>query len=71
VADFPDLSVEIDGKKIDGMVRTFGDSEYGVGKLIALWDSNWRLMVSENDGYGRKVLKVKPGDKVRVRPYTK
>ena len=56
---------------LSAIVNTFGDSEYGVGKLITLWDSNWMLMVSENDGYGRKVLQVDPGDKVIVLTYAK
>ncbi len=71
VEEYEDLSVEICGHTIDGMVNTFGDSEYDSDTLITLWDSNWHLMVSENNGTGGKVIQPRIGDKVIVRPFSK
>jgi hypothetical protein len=62
------VAVELNGAVIKGMVRTFGDSEYGTDTLIALWDSSGYLLVSENNGTGGKVIKPRPGDPVVVRP---
>ncbi len=62
------VNVELCGATINGMVRTFGDSEYGADTLIALWDSSGYLLVSENNGTGGKVIKPRPGDPVVVRP---
>ena len=59
--------VELCDHRIEGMVRTFGDSEYGTDTLIALWDSSGYLLVSENNGTGGKVIQPKPGDPVVVR----
>ena len=61
------VEVELCGSEIDGMVQTFGDSEYGTDTLIALWDSSGYLLVSENNGTGGKVIQPKPGDPVVVR----
>ena len=61
------VEVELCGATIEGMVRTFGDSEYGTDTLIALWDSSGYLLVSENNGTGGKVIKPKPRDPVVVR----
>jgi S-adenosylmethionine hydrolase len=61
------VEVELCGARIDGMVRTFGDSEYGTDTLIALWDSSGYLLVSENNGTGGKVIQPSPGDVVTVR----
>ncbi len=61
------VEVELCGARIDGMVRTFGDSEYGTDTLIALWDSSGYLLVSENNGTGGKVIQPVPGDVVTVR----
>lgn len=61
------VEVELCGHPIDGMVQTFGDSEYGTDTLIALWDSSGYLLVSENNGTGGKVIKPRPGDPVVVR----
>ncbi|MCP4303903.1 MAG: SAM-dependent chlorinase/fluorinase [bacterium] len=61
------VKVELGGATIDGMVRTFGDSEYGTDTLIALWDSSGYLLVSENNGTGGKVIQPCPGDRVTVR----
>jgi S-adenosylmethionine hydrolase len=61
------IEVELCGAKIEGMVRTFGDSEYDSDTLIALWDSSGYLLVSENNGTGGKVIKPKPRDPVVVR----
>jgi S-adenosylmethionine hydrolase len=62
------VEVELCGARIQGMVRTFGDSEYDSDTLIALWDSSGYLLVSENNGTGGKVIKPTPGDPVIVRP---
>ena len=61
------VQIELCGARIDGMVRTFGDSEYGTDTLIALWDSSGYLLVSENNGTGGKVIQPKPCDRVVVR----
>jgi S-adenosylmethionine hydrolase len=61
------VSVELGGATIEGMVRTFGDSDYGTDTLIALWDSSGYLLVSENNGTGGKVIQPRPGDQVTVR----
>lgn len=61
------VTVELCGARIEGMVETFGDSEYGTDTLIALWDSSGYLLVSENNGTGGKVITPKPGDTVTVR----
>ena len=61
------VEVELCGATIEGMVRTFGDSEYDTDTLIALWDSSGYLLVSENNGTGGKVIKPKPRDRVVVR----
>jgi S-adenosylmethionine hydrolase len=61
------VQVELCGATIDGMVSTFGDSEYGTDTLIALWDSSGYLLVSENNGTGGKVIQPQPGDPVTVR----
>jgi len=61
------VTVELCGATIDGMVRTFGDSEYGTDTLIALWDSSGYMLVSENNGTGGKVIQPRPGDTVTVR----
>jgi len=61
------VHVDICGAHIEGMVSTFGDSEYDSDTLIALWDSSGYLLVSENNGTGGKVIKPKPGVAVRVR----
>ncbi len=68
IAGLDDVAVELCGATIEGMVRTFGDSEYGADILIALWDSSGYLLVSENNGTGGKVIKPRPGDPVLVRP---
>jgi S-adenosylmethionine hydrolase len=60
------VQVRLCGAHIEGMVSTFGDSEYGTDTLIALWDSSGYLLVSENNGTGGKVIKPKPGDAVTV-----
>jgi len=62
-----DVVVDICGAHINGMVSTFGDSEYDSDTLIALWDSSGYLLVSENNGTGGKVIRPKPGDPVTVR----
>jgi hypothetical protein len=62
------VEVHLCGHRIDGMVRTFGDSEYGTDTLIALWDSSGYLLVSENNGTGGKVIQPKPSDPVVVGP---
>ena len=61
------VAVEVCGAVIEGMVSTFGDSEYDSDTLIALWDSSGYLLVSENNGTGGKIIQPKPGDKVTVR----
>ncbi len=61
------VDVELCGATINGMVRTFGDSEYGTDTLIALWDSSGYMLVSENNGTGGKVIKPQPRDVVTVR----
>ncbi len=61
------VEVELCGARIFGMVRTFGDSEYGTDTLIALWDSSGYLLVSENNGTGGRVIQPRPGDEVTVR----
>ena len=61
------VQVELCGATIDGMVSTFGDSDYGTDTLIALWDSSGYLLVSENNGTGGKVIKPQPRDAVVVR----
>jgi S-adenosylmethionine hydrolase len=60
------VAVELCGATIEGMVKTFGDSEYGTDTLIALWDSSGYLLVSENNGTGGKVIKPRPRDLVVV-----
>ena len=62
------VRVTLCGASIDGMVNTFGDSEYGTDTLIALWDSSGYLLVSENNGTGGRVIKPQPGDHVTVEP---
>lgn len=59
--------VDVCGATITGMVRTFGDSDYGTDTLIALWDSSGYLLVSENNGTGGRVIQPRPGDVVTVR----
>ena len=67
--ELPDgVAVELCGAVIEGMVSTFGDSEYGTDTLISLWDSSGYLLVSENNGTGGKVIQPKPGDVATVRP---
>ncbi len=61
------VQVDICGAHIQGMVSTFGDSEYDSDTLIALWDSSGYLLVSENNGTGGKVIRPKPGIPVAVR----
>jgi S-adenosylmethionine hydrolase len=61
------VEVELCGATIEGMVRTFGDSDYDSDTLIALWDSSGYLLVSENNGTGGKIIKPRPGDPVVVR----
>jgi S-adenosylmethionine hydrolase len=68
IADLGEVAVELCGATIEGMVETFGDSEYGADILIALWDSSGYLLVSENNGTGGKVIRPRPGDRVLVRP---
>ena len=66
--DVPDgIQVELCGAVIEGMVTTFGDSEYDSDTLIALWDSSGYLLVSENNGTGGRVIHPSPGDAVTVR----
>lgn len=62
-----DVSIDLCGATIQGMVATFGDSEYGTDTLIALWDSSGYMLVSENNGTGGKVITPRPGDLVTVR----
>lgn len=62
------VQVELCDATIEGMVSTFGDSEYDTDTLIALWDSSGYLLVSENNGTGGKVIKPRPGDLAIVRP---
>jgi len=62
-----DVQVELCGATIDGMVSTFGDSDYGTDTLIALWDSSGYMLISENNGTGGKVIKPQPGNVVTVR----
>ena len=64
------VEVELCGATIEGMVNTFGDSEYDSDTLIALWDSSGYLLVSENNGTGGKVIQPKPRDSVVVRART-
>jgi len=61
------VAVELCGATIEGMVNTFGDSEYDSDTLIALWDSSGYLLVSENNGTGGKIIKPRPRDQVVVR----
>jgi S-adenosylmethionine hydrolase len=61
------VQVELCGATIEGMVNTFGDSEYDSDTLIALWDSSGYLLVSENNGTGGKIIKPRPRDPVIVR----
>jgi S-adenosylmethionine hydrolase len=61
------VEIEICGARIDGMVATFGDSEYDSDTLIALWDSSGYLLVSENNGTGGRIIHPKPRDIVVVR----
>jgi len=61
------VQIGLCGATIEGMVRTFGDSEYGTDTLIALWDSSGYLLVSENNGTGGKVIQPQPRDRVVVR----
>jgi S-adenosylmethionine hydrolase len=61
------VEVELCGATIEGMVNTFGDSEYDTDTLIALWDSSGYLLVSENNGTGGKVIRPRPRDPVVVR----
>ena len=68
IAELGEVAVELCGATIEGMVRTFGDSQYGADILIALWDSSGYLLVSENNGTGGNVIRPRPGDPVLVRP---
>ena len=61
------VEIEICGARIDGMVATFGESEYDSDTLIALWDSSGYLLVSENNGTGGRIIHPKPRDIVVVR----
>jgi S-adenosylmethionine hydrolase len=61
------VEIEMCGARIDGMVTTFGDSEYDSDTLIALWDSSGYLLVSENNGTGGRIIQPKPRDAVVVR----
>ncbi|MBN2555868.1 MAG: SAM-dependent chlorinase/fluorinase [Anaerolineales bacterium] len=66
IAHLGDVHIKLCGAVIEGMVRTFGDSPYDSDTLIALWDSNNYLMISENNGTGGKVIQPRPGDEVFV-----
>jgi hypothetical protein len=61
------VEVELCGARVEGMVDTFGDSEYDSDTLIALWDSSGYLLVSENNGTGGKIIQPRPRDPVIVR----
>jgi S-adenosylmethionine hydrolase len=56
--------VEVNGKRVEGMVETFG--ERPPGSLIALFSSTGDLILSVVNGSAYQVLGVEVGEKVRV-----
>jgi hypothetical protein len=64
IKDLDKVKVEIGGRVIDGMNRTFGEREPGT--LISLFGSTGLLMVSVVNGSAMELLKPEVGDKVRM-----
>ena len=58
------MGVEIAGKKIDGLKRTYADG--AVGELIALINSSWDLEIAQREGRAAQTLGAKVGDEVIV-----
>jgi len=58
------LWVEVSGKRVEGMVETFG--ERPPGSLIALFSSTGDLILSVVNGSASQVLGVEVGEEVRV-----
>lgn len=67
VAEIAPFDVELCGARTERTVETFGDSDLGPDRLIALWDSSGYLLVSENNGTGGRVISPRIGDRVVVR----
>ncbi|NIS80122.1 MAG: hypothetical protein GTO14_07915 [Anaerolineales bacterium] len=59
------LQVEIGGKSIRGLTRTFGEAE--PGSLIALLDGEGLLGISVTNGNAAEHLGVSVGEKIKVR----
>jgi hypothetical protein len=59
-----DITVEIKGRAITGLIRTFGERE--AGELVALYSSTDYLMVSLVNGDAGKKLDAQVGDPVTV-----
>ena len=60
------VKVEIAGKKLQGIKRTYTD--VGVGELLLLVNSSGLLEVAERQGSAARTLRVKVGEQVHVTP---
>ncbi len=58
------LLIELAGKKIVGLRRTYSDG--ASGELIALVSSGWQLEIAQREGNAARTLGVKIGDEVVV-----
>jgi S-adenosylmethionine hydrolase len=58
------VSIEVKGSKVEGMVKTFGDRPPGT--LIALFSSTGDLILSVVNGSACRFLKVEVGEQVKV-----
>ncbi len=63
--NWPDIVVEIAGRKIDGLSTTYSDVE--PGELAALIGSPWKLEIARRDGNAAEALDVQVGDEVVVK----
>lgn len=64
-----EISVRVGGRRIDGLVTTFGDRP--TGTLIALYGTSHDLIISVVNGDAAKTLNVALGDKVEVYPFSR
>jgi len=65
LGDLSDWKVEVGGKTIDGLVKTFGDRD--PGSLIALFGSTGYLGIAIVNGSAEEVLGFGVGEKVQIK----
>jgi S-adenosyl-L-methionine hydrolase (adenosine-forming) len=63
-SDFPQIVVEIAGRRIEGLARTYADR--APGELVALVGSSGCLEIAVRDGSAERTLNARLGDAVKI-----